>query len=259
MATGAGKTGLFSFLMLVVNALSQDPSLAPGAAKFPKNPCMLSISPTKALEEDMAQKMDKFGLRPLVINADTAAQAREDKRDHWKIARSFPDVLILSPEELSSRQFGHLLDEKVFFERLCFLGIDEIHLLHWWGNSFREAFKQIGLLRARLPTRDGKPITLLGITATLRVGPTLNAIYKNLGLKAGQFHLIRRSNMRHDIQIIFREMKSGIGGTAFPELDWVLEEKDQTVIFCKTISLGFRVAVYLWLHAKGKGLSQLDN
>jgi superfamily II DNA/RNA helicase len=53
MATGAGKTGLMSFLMLVVRTISQDPSLALQNRTFPKNPCMLVICPTKALEEDM--------------------------------------------------------------------------------------------------------------------------------------------------------------------------------------------------------------
>jgi superfamily II DNA or RNA helicase len=53
MATGAGKTGLLSFLMLVVRAISQDPSLALQNRTFPKDPCMLVICPTKALEEDM--------------------------------------------------------------------------------------------------------------------------------------------------------------------------------------------------------------
>ena len=53
MATGAGKTGLLSFLMLVICAISRDPSLALQNRTFPKNPCMLVICPTKALEEDM--------------------------------------------------------------------------------------------------------------------------------------------------------------------------------------------------------------
>jgi ATP-dependent helicase YprA (DUF1998 family) len=55
MATGAGKTGLrlLSFLMLVVRAISRDPSLALQNRTFPKDPCMLVICPTKALEEDM--------------------------------------------------------------------------------------------------------------------------------------------------------------------------------------------------------------
>ena len=53
MATGAGKTGLLSFLMLVVCAISRDSSLALQNRTFPKDPCMLVICPTKALEEDM--------------------------------------------------------------------------------------------------------------------------------------------------------------------------------------------------------------
>ena len=64
--------------------------------------------------------------------------------------------------------------------------------------------------------------------------------------------------MRHDIQLIFREMHSGIGGTSFPELNWIIEEDRNTVIFCKTISLGFRVVCYLWLYAKSKGIHDLE-
>jgi hypothetical protein len=55
--------------------------------------------------------------------------------------------------------------------------------------------------------------------------------------------------MRHDIQIIFHELRSGITGHSFPDLDWILEEGNNTVIFCKTIALGFRVACYLWYKA----------
>jgi hypothetical protein len=38
MATGAGKTGLLSFLMLAVRAISQNPSLALQNRTFPKDP-----------------------------------------------------------------------------------------------------------------------------------------------------------------------------------------------------------------------------
>jgi superfamily II DNA/RNA helicase len=62
MATGTGKTGLFSFLMLVVRAISQDPTLVLGTARFPKNPCMLVICPTKALEDDMVLYIQAISL-----------------------------------------------------------------------------------------------------------------------------------------------------------------------------------------------------
>ncbi|KAG6824879.1 hypothetical protein H0H92_005537 [Tricholoma furcatifolium] len=47
-------------------------------------------------------------------------------------------------------------------------------------------------------------------------------------------------------------MKSGIGGHHFPELDWIIDEmeSDNTIIFCKTIALGFRVVTYLWNKAR---------
>jgi superfamily II DNA/RNA helicase len=52
LATGMGKTGFLSMYMLVVLAIKKDPSLCP-TAKFPDNPCMLVICPTKYLEHQM--------------------------------------------------------------------------------------------------------------------------------------------------------------------------------------------------------------
>ena len=85
-------------------------------------------------------------------------------------------------------------------------------------------------------------IWLIGTTATLRTGTIQNDICLSLGLKAGEYHLIRRSNMRHDICLIFREMRSGIGSKSFPELDWVLHSGRHTVVFCKTIALGIGIS-----------------
>ena len=53
MATGAGKTGFFTFLMLVICAISKDSSLAIGTRIFPEDPAMIVICPTKALQADM--------------------------------------------------------------------------------------------------------------------------------------------------------------------------------------------------------------
>ncbi|KAF8158057.1 P-loop containing nucleoside triphosphate hydrolase protein [Crassisporium funariophilum] len=258
MATGSGKTGFYCFLMLVILAISQDPSIALAGKTFPKNPCMILIAPTKALQQDMSRSMSGFGLKSLVINSDTAAEARESNRNIWLEARTEGSIITLSPEELQNPEFRRLIDHADFAQRICKLGVDEIHLLHWWGKSFRTTFQQIGLLRPRLPLFRGEIISLIGTTATLRKGQILNNICHILGLKPGCYHRILRSNMRHDIQLIFREMHSGIGGSSFPELDWILEEGRNTVIFCKTISLGFRVVCYLWRHAKSQGVHDLE-
>jgi ATP-dependent helicase YprA (DUF1998 family) len=52
-ATGTGKTGFFMMLMLLIRAISQDPTLALSGRTFPKDPAMVLVCPTKALQEDM--------------------------------------------------------------------------------------------------------------------------------------------------------------------------------------------------------------
>ncbi|KAF8809276.1 hypothetical protein BYT27DRAFT_7254779 [Phlegmacium glaucopus] len=235
MATGAGKTGLLSFLMLVICAISHNPSLALQGCTFPKNPCMLVICPTKALEEDMSSNMAGFGLRTLVINADTMLEGHQNQRNLWIEAQTDPNVILISPEELGSPDCFQLLKDLTFVARVSILGIDELHLLYC-----------------------GQPIPIMGTSATLREGPPMDSIHAVLGLIPGKYHLIRHSNMRHDIQIICCEMHSGIGGVSFPELDWVLDSDENTVIFCKTISLGFCVTSYLWRCARSKGLKDLS-
>ena len=70
-------------------------------------------------------------------------------------------MLLLSPEQLTSRCFDHLLQKKAFSERIVALGLDEMHLVMDWGNAgFRESFRQIGLVLARLP----QSTTFLGVT-----------------------------------------------------------------------------------------------
>ena len=53
MATGSGKTGYFIMLMLVMCAISEDETLALGGRTFPKDPAMIIVCPTKALQEDI--------------------------------------------------------------------------------------------------------------------------------------------------------------------------------------------------------------
>ena len=52
LPTSSGKTSFLSMYMLVVLAIQKDLSLCP-TAKFPRNPCLLAICPTKYLEHQM--------------------------------------------------------------------------------------------------------------------------------------------------------------------------------------------------------------
>jgi superfamily II DNA helicase RecQ len=119
---------------------------------------------------------------------------------------------------------------------LGYLSHKEAHLLNTWGRSWRKAFRQIGFVRARFSR-----VVLIALTATMRTGQPMESVCESLGLHRGQFHFIRRSNARPDVQILFRTMMSGMGGKKFPELGWVLRGKRKTLIFCRTIHLGYCV------------------
>ncbi|KIJ58459.1 hypothetical protein HYDPIDRAFT_190803 [Hydnomerulius pinastri MD-312] len=249
-ATGSGKTDAFIRLMHIMLALSKDHELYPQAKKFPRDPVMLVVCPTKALELDMVahrksdkeRKMVKAKLSAVAINADTVDEYRKKDANIFEHVCEGVAVVILSPEQLKSRGFRQILDSK-FSNRVTMMVVDEVHLLNSWGKDLRPAYKQIGWLRARLATHP----PMLATTATLEKGGPTKTVCENLGLQHGKFHFIRRSNLRGDIRLVFRAMQSGVAGFHFPELKWLLGVSviGCVVIFCHTIALGFRVAAYL--------------
>ncbi|KAJ3963697.1 P-loop containing nucleoside triphosphate hydrolase protein [Lentinula raphanica] len=196
--------------------------------------------------------MSSLGLRILVINNDTKAEAqKQNLPDLWTrvIDDTALDVLLLSPEQLITEEFAKLLKDDSFCIRLYALSIDEIHLLLTWGKSFWKSFQQIGLVRSRLPDS----VVLMGLTATMRGGTALKNVCQFLGLRNNEFHLIRRSNQRHDIQLVFREVKSSIEGDSFPELHWILRRGQNTIIFCRSIGLGYRIHQDLYTYDESIG------
>ncbi|KAH9940644.1 P-loop containing nucleoside triphosphate hydrolase protein [Amylocystis lapponica] len=136
--TGSGKTGFMSMMMLVMCAISREPSLCP-RAKFKKDPAMLVICPTKALQLDMLTslqepKFSQVGLSTAVINEDTIHDARLAGQDLWDTVRSGITMILLSPEQLQTRSFESLLHDKQFEVRIAVFGVDEVHLLIGWGQ-----------------------------------------------------------------------------------------------------------------------------
>ncbi|KAJ6538739.1 P-loop containing nucleoside triphosphate hydrolase protein, partial [Mycena sp. CBHHK59/15] len=226
--TGSGKTGYLFLSIIVMIAIARTPSLCP-SAKFPVDPAIVVVCPTNSIEQQMQENMAKIGVAALTINSDTVAASRLCNIDLWNSAREGISMLILGPEQLISKGFRDLLVFEPFYDRVCALGVDEIHLL-------------IGHMRSRF--RPGIPI--IGLTATLLGDPKVqDTIFALLGVNRGEYHLIRRLNACHDIQILFRRLYSGIDGRLFPEIDWVLKNSDKTLIFGSTVPLVFRLKSYL--------------
>lgn len=234
--------------MLVYSAIANNPKLCPAVKFKVKDPAMIVVCPTKALQYDMEPKFSSNGLTTVVINPDVTELSqrtdRDGKKKLWQKAVTV-NIIILAAEQLKTKEYEMVLEDPSFTSRVIAFGVDEVHLLNSWGAEFRPALRQIGTMRVRMP---GSPI-LMGLTATLRCGSPSSAVCSLLHLREGAFHLIRLSNARHDICIIVRQMQSGVRSLRFPELDWVLQANRKIIIFCTTISFGFRIVSYLWHRA----------
>ena len=110
--------------------------------------------------------------------------------------------------------------------------MDETHLCLSWCKHIRSAINDLGFNRDRKPAN----VPLILTKSTLAAGR-----YTELG----GYQLIHHSNIRPDIKLLFRVLKAGVSGITFPDLDWVLERKRKTIIFCTTVKQANNLVTYL--------------
>ncbi|KAJ7572431.1 P-loop containing nucleoside triphosphate hydrolase protein [Mycena floridula] len=240
--TSGGKSGYFYCYLLLIQALTQLSTPCPLLLrKYSSNPAMVIVYPTKSLQEEMEIKFRNLKLSVLTINEDTLRDAIREKRDLWAECVKDVSILLISPEQLSTVSFDQLIQNKIYAACVCCLAVDELHLVQDWGDpAFRDAFRQIGLVRSRMP----RSVSFIGVTGTLLAGPETVNLFKTLGLEPGSFHFQRLSNLRTDIQHIYRVLRHGLTGYVFPDLDWIFEGGRKIIIYGDTIYLGFRLKVY---------------
>jgi hypothetical protein len=162
-------------------------------------------------------------------------------------------VVLLSAERLASTEIDKILRDETFRENLVLLGIDEAHVLVPWGKDFRQAYRQIPLLRKRLPPHTA----IVTVTATLSAGRDFTSLCNELGFKHGRYHCIRLSSERPNVQMIVRELTHTLGGYQFPDILWAFKHGVKTVVYCRTLDLCFRVALYGW--RQSPAVVALDN
>ncbi|TRM55361.1 P-loop containing nucleoside triphosphate hydrolase protein [Schizophyllum amplum] len=244
--TGSGKSGYIYMVIIVLRALASDPSLCP-QYKGPQNPVITVICPTNALEDDLEAKMHRYSIPTLVISKERREKMKnEQDKDIFREAKSTSySVLLMTPEMLASNAFGHLLEDPAFARREAALMVDEAHLMWVWGPGFRAEYTQIGHIHSRF----SKGCPLVAFTATLRSGTAevspRNAVCRFLGLQAGHFHFVHRSNARYEMKISVRPLHQSRQSDRFPDLDWLLHAKGKILVFCSSIKWGSKIAFYL--------------
>lgn len=103
-------------------------------------------------------------------------------------------------------------------------------------------FQQIGFVHVHFLMDT----ILMGLTATLWKGRYTDSVLKFLGLNHKKIHLIQCSNAHCDVQILIWTICTNANSEHFLQLDWVLHANRNVLIFCMSICVGFRLAVYLW-------------
>jgi superfamily II DNA helicase RecQ len=126
--------------------------------------------------------IEAFGLTTVALNRDTIEARRLQQEDLWETVYAGVAVILTNTELLSSRGFSRLTDNEAFATCLCALGVGEVHLLSTWGLILRPSLRQIGHVRARLPSE----VPLIGLTGTPCTSIHTTSVCRFLGLHAGQ-------------------------------------------------------------------------
>ncbi|KAJ7490551.1 hypothetical protein FB451DRAFT_621844 [Mycena latifolia] len=116
---------------------------------------------------------------------------------------------LFDSEHLHGKEWRIIAEHPIFRARIFYAAVNEVHLINEWGIEFRLAFKTIGLfLRGCFPSW----ISLIDLSATLAPGQPTTAVCESLGLYGGNFHLIRRTNERPNVQFIMHTLQHGLAG-----------------------------------------------
>jgi superfamily II DNA helicase RecQ len=152
-------------------------------------------------------------------------------------------VICVDPEHLKTKEWREISEYSIFRQRIIYAAADEVHLINLWGIDFRRDFGTIGRwVRGRLPTT----VSILGLTATLAPGKDTAAVCQSLGFFEGQFHLIRRTNERPNIQIILQTLTHGLAGYEFPDILPFLRSGRKLIIPFHSLDMLYRCYVYIW-------------
>ena len=131
----------------------------------------LVISPLVALMKDQVDGLSAMGIPATFLNSTLSS---EESRERLRgVYRGAYRLLYLAPERVMMSGFL----ERLVDWNVARLAIDEAHCISEWGHDFRPEYRQMAVLRERLPNC---PIMALTATATERVRED---ILSQLGLR----------------------------------------------------------------------------
>jgi len=136
------------------------------------------VSPLVSLMDRQVADLRAKGLPAATLHSEVPRSQQKEVLD--RLERGQLRLLYLSPETLfSQRVWSRLLR---LAPQIQGLAIDEAHCLAQWGETFRPAYRRLGIARQTLEAAAQKPIPIAAFTATAT--PTDRAIIAQvLGLR----------------------------------------------------------------------------
>lgn len=178
---------------------------------------VLIISPLIALMNDQESNLLEKNIPVLVLNSTNNNKYSE----MHKVLDGEDKIIYITPEYLlKCEQFVRRLSENNRLSLICF---DEVHTMHEWGNSFRDAY-----LEAKKITEWIENIPILALSATI----TSNILAKTKELlKLENAIIIKTSFDRPNLYIEIRERKK-----VYEDLYSLLEKykNEYIIIYCQT-------------------------
>ncbi|KAI1204054.1 P-loop containing nucleoside triphosphate hydrolase protein [Annulohypoxylon truncatum] len=218
----------------------------------------VQICPLKRLGQDQFNTIARIpGARPLLIIDETV---KDD--DMWKglIQGRFTHV-ILGPEQATQKQFFDLLRNAEFNQKIAFVAIDELHMVHQW-KDFRTAYPNIHQMRALIPRR----VPWFGCTATLSKEAEdfvlSSAGFRRKGTGNGELYFVRATSDRHNISIVIQPLDKGCLAKDYRRLFFLIsgmrrdapEAIDKTIVFIDSKKKLIAARHYLLSEANKLGL-----
>jgi hypothetical protein len=85
---------------------------------------------------------------------------------------------------------------------------------------------------------------IFSLTATLLAGQETTELLKTLGFTPGTFFFQRRSNIRREVQDIYRVLRHDLSGWTSPDVDWIIKG-DQKTHLLSNYALCLRLRAYI--------------
>ncbi len=175
MPTGGGKSLCYQIPALLFGGLT------------------VVVSPLIALMKDQIDALGLLGVPAVPLNSSLAPEAY--RQNVGRVRRGEAKLLYVAPETLLRPQMLALLDSIP----VSALAIDEAHCISKWGHDFRPAYRQLAIVRSRIPEAVCSALTA---TATPRVRKDIR---ETLGFDASGEHVASFNRENLLIRVVPKE------------------------------------------------------